>query len=54
MVASDHVCCGSGDLGDSTEFEFELYNRRSFHLPKKLLIGRTKSVNMSDLVKGGW
>ncbi|PBK87871.1 hypothetical protein ARMGADRAFT_1085205 [Armillaria gallica] len=41
-----------GDLGDSTEFEFELYNRRSFHLPKKLLIGRTKSVNMSDLVKG--
>ncbi|PBK81335.1 hypothetical protein ARMGADRAFT_1171450 [Armillaria gallica] len=41
-----------GDLSDSTKIEFELYDCRSFHLPKKLLIGRTKSTNMSDLVKG--
>ncbi|KAK0229512.1 hypothetical protein EDD85DRAFT_130610 [Armillaria nabsnona] len=41
-----------GDLSDSTKIEFELYDCRSFHLPKKLLIGRTKSKNMSDLVKG--
>ncbi len=53
MVGSNHVCYGSGNLGDSTEFEFELYNRRSFQLPKKL-IGRTESTSMSDLVKGGW
>ncbi|KAK0430626.1 hypothetical protein EV421DRAFT_247724 [Armillaria borealis] len=41
-----------GDLSDSTKFEFELYDRRYSHLLKKLLTGRTKSTNMSDLVKG--
>ncbi|PBK68563.1 hypothetical protein ARMSODRAFT_975958 [Armillaria solidipes] len=41
-----------GDLSDSPKFEFELYNCRSSHLPKKLLIGRTESKSMSDLVKG--
>ncbi|PBK87875.1 hypothetical protein ARMGADRAFT_1085207 [Armillaria gallica] len=40
------------DLSDSTKIGFELYDRRSFHLPKKLMIGRTESKNMSDLVKG--
>ncbi|PBK87864.1 hypothetical protein ARMGADRAFT_1034472 [Armillaria gallica] len=41
-----------GDLGNSMKIEFKVYSCRSFHLPRKLLIGCTESKNMSDLVKG--